>query len=60
MLKKAKSKNEEEKIDAFLRNIEEIKCQKIDLQRTITQLESMSLLAIKRQKQVTMRAFELR
>ena len=60
MLKKAKSKNEEEKIDPFLRNIEEIKCQKIDLQRTITQLESMSLLAIKRQKQVTMRAFELR
>ena len=34
-----KNKNEEEKINAFLSNIEEIKCQKIDLQRTITQLE---------------------
>ena len=34
-----KSKNEEEKIDALLSNIEEIKRQKIDLQRTITQLE---------------------
>ena len=34
-----KIKNEEEKIDALLSNIEEIKCQKIDLQRTITQLE---------------------
>ena len=34
-----KSKNEEEKIDALLRNIEQIKHQKIDLQRTIAQLE---------------------
>ena len=37
MLKK--KKNEEGKIDSLLSNIEEIKSQKIDLQRTITQLE---------------------
>ena len=37
MLKKAK--NEEEKIGALLSNTEEIKCQNIDLQKTITQLE---------------------
>ena len=34
-----KSKNEEEKIGAPLSNIEDIKHQKTDLQRTITQLE---------------------
>ena len=34
-----KSKNEEEKIHALLSNIKEIKCQKTDLQKTITQLE---------------------
>ena len=54
-----KSKNEEETIDALLSNIAEIKRQKIDLQRTITQLE-VNVIGIKRQKQVTMRPFELR
>ena len=53
-----KSKNEEETIDALLSNIE-IKHQKSDLQRTITELE-VDVIGIKRQKQVTMRPFELR
>ena len=53
-----KSKNEEEKIDALLSNIE-IKHQKSDLQRTITELE-VDVIGIKRKKQVTMRPFELR
>ena len=44
-----KSRNEEEKLDALLSNIEEIKCQKIDLQKTITQLEERKeLLVIKK------------
>ena len=45
-----KSKNEEEKIkiDALLSNIEEIKCQKIDLQRTITQLEANAIACYKK------------
>ena len=54
-----KSKNEEETIDAVLSNIAEIKRQKIDLQRTVTQLE-VDVIGIERQKQVTMRPFELR
>ena len=54
-----KSKNEEETIDALLSNIAEIKRQKIDLQRTVTQLE-VDVIGIERQKQVTMRPFELR
>ena len=53
-----KSKNEEETIDALLSNIE-IKHQKSDLERTITELE-VDVIGIKRQKQVTMRPFELR
>ena len=53
-----KSKNEEETIDALLSNIE-IKHQKSDLQRTITELE-VDVIGIKRQKQVTMRPFKLR
>ena len=53
-----KSKNEEETIDALLSNIE-IKHQKSDLQRTITELE-VDVIGIKRKKQVTMRPFELR
>ena len=42
------SKNEEEKIDALLSNIEEIKCQKIDLQRTLTQLEADAITCYKK------------
>ena len=48
MLEK-KSINEEEKLDALLSKIEEIKRQKIDLQKTITQLEERKeLLVIKK------------
>ena len=44
-----KSINEEEKLDALLSKIEEIKRQKIDLQKTITQLEERKeLLVIKK------------
>ena len=43
-----KSKNEEGKIDALLSNIEEIKRQKIDLQRTITQLEIDAIACYKK------------
>ena len=43
-----KSKNEEEKIDALLSNIEETKRQKIDLQRTITQLEVDAIACYKK------------
>ena len=46
MLKKAK--NEEEEIDALLSNTEEIKCQKIDLQKTITQLEVDAIACYKK------------
>ena len=46
MLKKAK--NEEEKIGALLSNTEEIKCQKIDLQKTITQLEVDAIACYKK------------
>ena len=46
MLKKAK--NEEEEIDALLSNTEEIKCQKIDLQKTITQLEVDAITCYKK------------
>ena len=44
-----KGRNEEGKLDALLSNIEEIKRQKIDLQKTITQLEERKeLLVIKK------------
>ena len=43
-----KSKNEDEKIDAFLSNIEKIKRQKIDLQRSITQLEVDAIASYKK------------
>ena len=43
-----KSKNEEEEIDALLSNIEEIKRQKIDLQRTITQIEVDAIACYKK------------
>ena len=43
-----KSKNEEEKIDALLSNIVETKRQKIDLQRTITQLEVDAIACYKK------------
>ena len=46
MLKKAK--NEEEKIGALLSNTEEIKCQNIDLQKTITQLEVDAIACYKK------------
>ena len=46
MLKKAK--NEEEKIGALLSNTEEIKCQKIDFQKTITQLEVDAIACYKK------------
>ena len=46
MLKKAK--NEEEEIDALLSNTEEIKCQRIDLQKTITQLEVDAIACYKK------------
>ena len=46
MLKKAK--NEEEEIDALLSNTKEIKCQKIDLQKTITQLEVDAIACYKK------------
>ena len=43
-----KSKNEEEKIDALLSNMKEIKCQKIELQRTITQLDVDAITCYKK------------
>ena len=43
-----KSKNEEEKTNALLNNIEEIKCQEIDLQRTISQLEVNAIACYKK------------
>ena len=43
-----KSKNEEEKIHALLSNVEEIKRQKIHLQRTITQLEIDAIACYKK------------
>ena len=43
-----KSKNEEEKISAPLSNIEDIKHQKTDLQRTITQLEVDAIACYKK------------
>ena len=43
-----KSKNEEEKIKALLSNIEEIKRKKIDLQRTITQIEVDAIVCYKK------------
>ena len=46
--KAEKSKNEEEKIDALLSNIKELKCQKIDLQRTIIQLEVNAIACYKK------------
>ena len=48
MLKKAKMKKKKIKIDALLSNIEEIKCQKIDLQRTIIQLEANAIACYKK------------
>ena len=51
-----KSKNEEEKIDALLSNIEEIKRQKIDLQRTITQLEVDAIACYKKAETSNIRA----